>query len=75
MTKGSIAPGRKAIRLRRKKYCFDLKFDRPLGHAIRRGNRSVKKGRAKFYEYENKFFNSKANYCAIDTRYRIMCVN
>jgi hypothetical protein len=67
--------GRRRAALGRIKYCSDLKFDRPLLLAFRRGNVAVKKRRAKYFIYEKKIFFMDSQRCAVATRFHIVGTN
>ena len=66
---------KKGAALDRKKYCSELKINRPLGVAFRRANIVVKEGRAKYFEYEKKVFFMDGQRCTVEAFFHITCIN
>ena len=62
-------------RLKRSKYFFDLKIDKPISVTFRRSNVSLKKSRADYFAHEKQIYCMESQRCAVSAFFHITCTN
>ena len=70
-----ISGKNKKIKLKRNKYFIELKIDRQLNAAFRRGNVAMKSSRVNYLAHENSVFCMNSQRCPVAAYFHITSTN